>query len=143
MIRLLSQGATERQISITIDWCFSDLYWKSRVSDAHILFYRWNELSSKALASKPEKEAIKPRSAVEPILFCDLAAIEKNDMSKEEAARLSHSAAYMLAYDRTAHSAPLWQAIIALSKGEPHEPFIEVYKANKLTITKGEKNGNV
>jgi hypothetical protein len=118
-IRLLSMGATAYQIKTTIDWCFQDLYWKSRLGDPGTLFHRWNDLSSKALASKKEQEARMPRNAnmITPILLADYWAIENGEMSQNEAKALAASAKYYLDFYGEGGSGQRWKAILALAEG--------------------------
>lgn len=135
MIRLMGMGATEYQIKSTIEWCFKDLYWKSRMGDPGTLFHRWNNLSSQALASNKEKQARPefPSKMVTPILLADYWAIENNEMTQDEAKALAASAQYMLDFYGKEGSGQRWLAILALSRGEDHKPFIEAYKGTLKT----------
>lgn len=150
ILKLLSMGATEYQVKTTIEWCFADTYWKSRLGDPGTLFHRWNQLSSQALSSKKEKEARcqKPASTLEPILLHHYWAIENNEMTQDEAKSIAATAKYMLDFYGKEGSGLRWQAIIALSKGEPHESFIEAYKAFKeealkTTNKRNERNASI
>lgn len=128
--KLLSMGATDHQVKTTIEWCFNDTYWKSRLGDPGTLFHRWNDLSSKALASKQEQEARMPRNAnmITPILLADYWAIENGEMTQKEAQALATSAKYYLDFYGEGGSGQRWKAILALAQGKDPKPFIKAFK---------------
>lgn len=132
-LKLLGMGATEYQIQTTIEWAFTDTFWKSRLGDPKTFEYRWNDLSSKALSSKKEKEAKyqKPTKTLEPILLSDYWAIENGEMTQSEALKIASTAKALLEFYGPSGSGLRWQAIIALANGEDHKPFIEKFLADK------------
>lgn len=131
--QLLSAGHTPEDVAEVVSWGFQDGYWKSRLGDPFTFVWRWNELSTKALASKKEKEMKwePPRIAMEPVLLHHLWAIEKGDLTQSEAKDIAACAQSMVDFYRQWPARPLYDAILALSRGEDPKGFIMAYKNSK------------